>query len=465
MPAQQTNQPFFFFLFFVLSEVMNWDNTIHFDPTGSDSSSMDTSDTLSIPWDEFHFSSEDSFMDDVEECEISLPRDLARIHAICPEVQPGTADDPPTNTLAALPDRWQCRDFAVTISQTEVTASLALERITNHLASRRLGIKFIYAAQEEHANRLQHHLHIYISYVNQLRTSDHTYFNFIADKQANVQRVRNCFHWLTYCNKHNGEKASSPGFNVITYLAALKAKTSSTFTLVAEQIIGGQHDLRTLSTENPGFMLQNLLKVRKFVEFIQAGDIAEVQRPAFPLVLSPAILLTLSVPEKEILCWLRIASTGLFDRQSLHLRVVGGTGIGKTRLLRCVSSFFYCYFVPFNDKEWFDNFTGEHSFLIFDEFKSQMKIQDMNAFVDGSNVPLSRRHMGPYIHSQVIPCIMMTNYSWVDAYPKALSNSVLLSTVERRWRTIVISEGNTILTLCRLLEGFIGDLDNDNTIS
>lgn len=397
-----------------------------------------------------------------EENEISseeaLPRLLTRNQNVWPSSQVVLAvSPPPEGTTIPLANRWQAKDFAITIPQTEVTPACALERIQQHPALEELGLKFVFVAQEEHANVHQHHLHLYIALETQLRTSDHTFFNFIANKQANVQRVRSSLKWLRYVNKGRGEKASSPGFNIVTYLCALKSKTSSAFTLVADEIIHGKRDIREITNDHSGFVLQNLSKVVKFIDMISRSEVALVQRPEFPGVIPLNILDTLTADEIAIFDWVHVSSL-IFTRQSQHLRLSGDSGVGKTRLLRVLSKFFYTYAVPFNDKGWYDNFTGDHAFLLFDEFKSQMKIQFMNAFVDGSGVPLSRRAIDPINHDTVIPCIMMTNYSWIDAYPNALSSAVLLQTVERRWMSLNIPSGQTILTLCSWLESIISDV-------
>lgn len=76
------------------------------------------------------------------------------------------------------------------------------------------------------------------------------------------------------------------------------------------------------------------------------------------------------------------------------------------------------YEAPYED--WNDNYEdGMFDLIIFDEFKGQKAIYDMNLLTDGYVTPLKRRGKNPYLKKDKLPVIVCSNFSAGEAYKKA----------------------------------------------
>jgi hypothetical protein len=71
--------------------------------------------------------------------------------------------------------------------------------------------------------------------------------------------------------------------------------------------------------------------------------------------------------------------------------IYGATGLGKTRFVMDKYGYEKVYRVT-NYKHPFDSYRPEHEVLVFDEFDSQIKIQDMNNYLDGYPLNLPARY-------------------------------------------------------------------------
>lgn len=63
--------------------------------------------------------------------------------------------------------------------------------------------------------------------------------------------------------------------------------------------------------------------------------------------------------------------------------------------------------------------TGLYDVIIADEYRTQLKIQELNRIADGSVITLSRRGLPPVLKTDRLPMIVMSNYTPQEAYHKA----------------------------------------------
>ncbi len=440
---------------------MNWDNTSFIMPYVEDSEG-------------FAFSSLDEDTDTTESVEIlpvlglsgdedediseGLPFLLERAHHT-PVILRVEVPLPPVGTCSPLNAfRIQCKEFALTFPRTDTLPSVALARIMGKAELATLGVTMCVVVQEAHTLVLNTvHLHVWLFLDSPLRVMDHAFFDFIADKHGNYQAVRSRFKWLTYITKSPLHLAQFPDdFNLPDYIATLSAKRSSKSFIVSASIKSGRRDIYAISDAEPAFVMMHLRKVRDFINLCNDQDVVTVELVPFPLVY-PADLPLLFACNEEIYQWVKESVVEDFNHPKLHLRIVGESGIHKTHFLTLLARFFHVWHAPYDDGIWMERFDDRlHQVVLLDEYKNQWKIRKINEFTDGAGYGCPQRNGLPFVHNVRVPCIMCTNYSWVDAYPKALGQDAMaLSTCERRWKEVTIPHGQSLLSLCTLLESML----------
>lgn len=371
-----------------------------------------------------------------------------------PELVPALTDLPGTTPLSAT--RVQGKLFALTFPQCDVSPAVALAAIIAKPEVAACGIERLVVSQENKDGHI--HLHISIALSRSLRYSVNMahWWDFVCGKHGNYQRTREEWKWVRYIIKDGllNVKCHPDSFDPTLFVEAASKKQSYNKVIIAKKIVDGERDITQLVKSHAAFVMMNSAKVRSFISICDDADSATTDSLAELVIPIPDVIATRFFNEYEVdvYNWLCSVKSGTFSHAVQHLRIVGSTGIGKTRLQSAVASYLRVYQVPY-DGRWMDDFTGNHDLCVFDEFRSQWTIQRMNSFVDGAGVKLSRRGMAPFSHKRRLPCLMLTNYSWIESYPTALgTNADLLATVTRRWRDLVIPHPNTLLHLCSYLE-------------
>lgn len=77
------------------------------------------------------------------------------------------------------------------------------------------------------------------------------------------------------------------------------------------------------------------------------------------------------------------------------------------------------YHAPY-DAEWFDTYDDDsYDLIVFDDYKSQYKIQLLNQILDGSTKPMPRRGRAPFLKKKNLPCIFISNWTLEQNYSMA----------------------------------------------
>jgi hypothetical protein len=146
----------------------------------------------------------------------------------------------------------------------------------------------------------------------------------------------------------------------------------------------------------------------------------------------------------KLAAWLQC---NLFDLKGIRplrtkqLWLHGVHHCGKTSMLCELQKMFRCYTVPMLEN--FHDFYDDNRFdlIIFDEYRGQKTITEMNSFVDGSTLTL-RKKGGQVIKKKNLPVIVCSNYSIGDCYHDARDkNSEGLLGLMDRFETIYYPQG------------------------
>jgi hypothetical protein len=82
------------------------------------------------------------------------------------------------------------------------------------------------------------------------------------------------------------------------------------------------------------------------------------------------------------------------------------------------------YYWP-RDEVWMDGYCdGAYDLIVLDEYRAQKKITHLNPILSGDPVPVSRRGQEPVIKRDVLPVIIMSNWSPLEAYHKCTESQL-----------------------------------------
>ncbi len=341
--------------------------------------------------------------------------------------------------------RVQLVQFALTFPQCEMPPSVAMGNIVAHFKKLAVSISYCVVAREPHKDG-KHHLHVGLKLTGKLRYTDvgGIYWDFVANQHGNYQRMKWPTAWIGYCIK-GGCYVSSPGFDPVIFCSATSKKRSYVSEAVAKEIIQGDKDIGQLCQEYPGFMIMQLRKVEQFEQFMIQERQKKRKLLELPLLLGGSFTIY-SEQTQQIYEWFLTISQGKFTHKVKHLRIEGPTAIGKTSLIAAIGRYFRIYSMPL-DEDFYCAFKDDaYDIVVFDEYRADKTLTFLNRFCDGSYHPLKRKGISTYLHTRRIPCIMLTNYSWENAYTKAKDSNSFPATI-RRWDVVLYDEHADLLNL------------------
>lgn len=319
-----------------------------------------------------------------------------------------------TNTTSGR-FRASSRTWFLTFAQCATTKEEALSRAL----AKETDLEWVVVGKEAHASG-DPHLHLVLRYKAELHTRDQTRFNYIGGKQCNIVRPRNLRATLKYVTK--GGDFVSDGLSVETFLNQSDKRKSTAYAVAATGMMNGQ-SIEDLLKDNPGFVMQNLRKIREFSAFLEEQEIAKRARSLGPFTLK--ITTELGVHEIKI----------GFPRKSgdEHYWIYGPTAVGKTtRVLDPIRNYGLGFALPYNND--FTGYSDSHQFLYADEYKGQLTSFTLNQLCDGGLVKLNTKG-GSVIKKKNLTVVVISNFPVSEVYKDA----VVVSTVERRFTELQLT--------------------------
>ena len=147
----------------------------------------------------------------------------------------------------------------------------------------------------------------------------------------------------------------------------------------------------------------------------------------------------------QLATWL---NSMIFNRSLPHrptqMWIKTAPGAGKSSLISQLEDDFgvSVYRWPL-EEQWFDGYIdGAFDLIVLDEYKAQKKITQLNPILSGDRVPLSRRGLPPYIKRDILPVLILSNFTPREAYHKSLPSA--LESLESRIKLVVYQPGEKI---------------------
>lgn len=353
--------------------------------------------------------------------------------------------------------RLQGKCVFITIPQCEIEPKDALETIKKSAKTRNCKVV---VAQEDHKDGHKH-LHIFIESDKSFNIRQPSYFDFIAKKRGNYQKVKCREAVIQYIVKENNWVSHE--IEVLEILQAWrrkldkKRKASEQFGPAKKiyiQLKEGKVYDDLLEDDTLGsYLVLHGSNVKKL-----ASDFSRRRRLQERILKKPIYChLVINNMEYDLLCELPFKTPQFW--------IYGVANVGKTSI---ISKLFECglegFHIPTNNDfaKWDDSL---YDFAYIDEFKGQLTIQFLNEFLQGSRMDLPGKYVvGGSEKRRNLPCFILSNYTPEQVYHK--KNASDLAPLMSRLRVIELKSYNDyeILTQPKGSQVYLNDLYSDEVL-
>ena len=242
-------------------------------------------------------------------------------------------------------------------------------------------------------------------------------------------------------------------FDLKEFLKLSKEKKNSRAALIVKEF--DEAPVEDVMENNRDFMLLHGKQVRDYVAWRQERErrlkFAKAQAQKVFVVPAPGYF---NAWNNEIASWLTTNLRQKRKHRQKQLWIQGPGGIGKTTLVTMMEEIYSLsiYRWP-KDERWWDLYgDGQYDLIVLDEFRSQKMITELNPILSGDPTTLSRRGMSPITKRDILPVIVMSNYTPEECFPSANEHGKLEPLLDRI--TVVKCEGPIRIVEGRSAEDF-----------
>lgn len=353
--------------------------------------------------------------------------------------------------------RINAKRFFLTYPQCDTEKGEALKRLLE-----KEDVDWVVIAQEKHKDG-SNHLHVILETSKKKNVTRQDYFDYVTGTHGNYQSVKNFHKCLEYVTK-DGDFIQH-GINVDAKLKSMKSKSSYGFEVCAQELQQGM-SVYDIAKRNPGFVLQNRIKLIGFQNWWRMESFAEPDRIWAPVKVHADNLSMFAV--HSIVDWINenVKKPRGFKQKQLYIH--GKANVGKTSLITFLGNALKIYIFPQHDR-WCDGYEdGKFDLAVFDEFKSDRRLAWMNRWLEGS--PFAVEVKNSFVMKrQNIPTIILSNYSPEECYHKAAGqNTLAFAAFKSRLRVVEVDRWMQLDWTDEADVGFpsgLSDISNSSTLS
>lgn len=308
------------------------------------------------------------------------------------------------------------KSLFLTFSQCEFPLTSFLEKLEQFFEG---NIEKCVAARELHEDG-HPHLHAALCLKRPFRTVNARVFDSLVEPAIHPNiRSKHLGGWkkaFKYAMKDGNFLTLPRDLDLQTLLKKKDAKTEAIAALVRQGA-----SLDAIDDQEPGYMLMHLQQVQRYVSFIELkkkrNEFAAAQLQKVRV--RPAELYS-TAWNVEIASWLTSNIRQKRAHRQKQLWVKAPPGAGKTSILMWLEKTFNLsiYYWP-RDEKWWDGYSdGCYDLIVLDEYRSQKMITELNPILSGDPTPLSRRNAPPLIKRDILPVLILSNFSPMESYHK-----------------------------------------------
>ena len=348
--------------------------------------------------------------------------------------------------------RLASKTFLLTYPQCDFPLDQFVEKVKNFFNEKNRKIQKGVASQEQHQDG-HPHLHLFVVIDKQISTCNPAYFDnlVVPPKHPNIVSHLRGTHVQTinYVIKDGNYLTFPEDFNLTSYLTQTQVtedgKKEPMAKVIARAINEGA-SLQELDQIYPHYVMTHMGPLERYLEFksrlaLQQTRVSVLQET---FRVKPADG-HCTFSNTQLATWL---NTMIFNRNLPHrptqMWVKTAPNAGKSSLISQLEDEFgvSVYRWPL-EEQWFDGYVdGAYDLIVLDEYKAQKKITQLNPILSGDRVPLSRRGLPPYIKRDILPVLILSNYTPREAYHKSLPAA--LESLESRIRLVQYKPGELI---------------------
>lgn len=308
-------------------------------------------------------------------------------------------------------------NFFLTYPQNSTDKEVVLKNIQTVFGDR---LKFAIVAQEDHKDEEGLHLHCAISCHKRIDWRSKKKIDGLAGgKTGNYQTAKSLIAVVRYVVK-DGNYVSY-GVNVEEFLKQAKMKKSTSIALTLKEF-----GLDAAVNQDIGFGMMNLRKLQEFQAYQESLKRKKVKVSLTSLTAKQSTGQEQGGNNGLIAGWLNdnLFSDKVRKVRTPQLYIHGDPGLGKTRLIgRLLEKGVRVYMWP--DEDFHDLYgDDEYDVIVLDEFKGQVKLTNINKWLDGQQQAVRRKGVAPYIKNKNLPFIILSNFSARDAYRNSSDQSI-----------------------------------------
>jgi len=324
--------------------------------------------------------------------------------------------------------RYCAASLFATFPQCETKKETALENI---LAEWKDIIKFAVVCEEKHENE-DPHLHVVIKFTTALTASEASFADFIAGQHGSYEPCRTITKSVDYVMKDG---------NYVTYgqlpknIAKAPPKSK-----IGDDVIAALDAGATMEQIRKAFPLYWMLhnkKIQDYYNAVQAEKLLKEQ-PKFPGFVVPSAVA--DYYGHEVATWINENFLKPRTHKQQQLWLCGPPNIGKTYIVMMLKEYFQIY-EPAKNSNYYDGFSEEmHKAIVFDEFKGNKTITEMNQLVEGTDMLLHARYA--FVRKSAkkgnCPVIVLSNFTPKEAYSNVTDQA--LAPLLARFKVIEVTD-------------------------